>query len=562
MKNKSNNSSDNSSSSSDSSLRTELTGEILNNNYFMIKEIGSGGFSYVWLAYDIREKKFVAIKVQNTKNYDDAKDEIKLMRRIREKKSIYLNTLIENFKYEIEDEKHMCMVFELFAGSTFDLIESGKYKRGLPLKTVKSIIYQVLKGLHVLHNELDIIHTDLKPENILFKGVNCRLKPIIEEFKKINFDSIYEKHIELYKKQHCLKNYKFLKNKKKKYKLLEKTAVDVTEKLRPHLDLDLDDSYESYESDDNISIDQAKKSKMSDENEQIEKNNNMIETVFDELKNKSKSPKERLILCNKMLKNSQNVRFRNTLLKLKNDIQKDIDKKKKKIDARLQSVEDLTDSESNNKKDSDDILLNSSTDEDEDVFTASENTEEDFCIVDEKYINNCQATISDFGNCYYGTDKTDDEIQTRYYRAPEIILHTPYDKSVDIWSIGCIVYELLTGKILFDPPKEKKFNRDKHHLFWIQQLIGKIPKKMIKKSKRRKYLFNKKGQLKGFDEDVPIWNLQNVLVEDHEIDKNTAIEISDFLMNLLKYNPEERYTVQDCLNHPWLNNIDNATVHS
>lgn len=38
---------------------------------------------------------------------------------------------------------------------------------------------------------------------------------------------------------------------------------------------------------------------------------------------------------------------------------------------------------------------------------------------------------------------------SRFYRAPEIILGVPYDYAVDVWSIGCTLYELYTGKILF-----------------------------------------------------------------------------------------------------------------
>ena len=40
-------------------------------------------------------------------------------------------------------------------------------------------------------------------------------------------------------------------------------------------------------------------------------------------------------------------------------------------------------------------------------------------------------------------------VQSRYYRAPEILLGVPYDHAVDMWSLGCIVYELITSKPLF-----------------------------------------------------------------------------------------------------------------
>ncbi len=41
-------------------------------------------------------------------------------------------------------------------------------------------------------------------------------------------------------------------------------------------------------------------------------------------------------------------------------------------------------------------------------------------------------------------------VQTRSYRAPEVILGCPYDEKIDIWSIGCIIAELYTGRMMFE----------------------------------------------------------------------------------------------------------------
>lgn len=43
---------------------------------------------------------------------------------------------------------------------------------------------------------------------------------------------------------------------------------------------------------------------------------------------------------------------------------------------------------------------------------------------------------------------------TRWYRAVEIVLHNDYDESIDMWSVGCILYELLTGRILFQAAED------------------------------------------------------------------------------------------------------------
>jgi serine/threonine protein kinase len=53
--------------------------------------------------------------------------------------------------------------------------------------------------------------------------------------------------------------------------------------------------------------------------------------------------------------------------------------------------------------------------------------------------------IVDLGNACWTHKHFSDDIQTRQYRAPEVIITSPYDTSADIWSLGCMVFELLTG---------------------------------------------------------------------------------------------------------------------
>ncbi|KAF9099136.1 U4/U6 small nuclear ribonucleoprotein prp4 [Mortierella sp. AD031] len=65
---------------------------------------------------------------------------------------------------------------------------------------------------------------------------------------------------------------------------------------------------------------------------------------------------------------------------------------------------------------------------------------------------------------------------SRFYRAPEIILGLTYDPALDMWSIGCTLYELFTGKILF--PGRSNNQMLKH----MMDLKGAFPKKMVKKA--------------------------------------------------------------------------------
>lgn len=66
---------------------------------------------------------------------------------------------------------------------------------------------------------------------------------------------------------------------------------------------------------------------------------------------------------------------------------------------------------------------------------------------------------------------------SRFYRAPEIILGLPYDCALDMWSIGCTLFELFTGRILF-PGKSNN-----HMLLLMQELKGKFTTKQIRKGR-------------------------------------------------------------------------------
>ena len=57
--------------------------------------------------------------------------------------------------------------------------------------------------------------------------------------------------------------------------------------------------------------------------------------------------------------------------------------------------------------------------------------------------------LIDFGSSCFTTDHLTTYIQSRSYRAPEVILGLPYTQKIDLWSLGCILAEVLTGRTLF-----------------------------------------------------------------------------------------------------------------
>ncbi|KAJ7155191.1 kinase-like domain-containing protein [Mycena filopes] len=74
--------------------------------------------------------------------------------------------------------------------------------------------------------------------------------------------------------------------------------------------------------------------------------------------------------------------------------------------------------------------------------------------------------LADFGSAQFDDDHTTAHVSVRPFRAPEVIMQRAWDHTIDIWSFGCLVYQLLVGAYLF-PPREDSMEpdeADRHHL--------------------------------------------------------------------------------------------------
>eukprot|EP00913_Durusdinium_trenchii_P014844 g13921.t1 len=66
-----------------------------------------------------------------------------------------------------------------------------------------------------------------------------------------------------------------------------------------------------------------------------------------------------------------------------------------------------------------------------------------------KSYSRCEVKVIDFGSSCFVDDHLSSYVQSRSYRAPEVMLGLPYDQKIDLWSLGCIIAELWTGYVLF-----------------------------------------------------------------------------------------------------------------
>ena len=177
---------------------------------------------------------------------------------------------------------------------------------------------------------------------------------------------------------------------------------------------------------------------------------------------------------------------------------------------------------------------------------------------DDEHLIDFDIVLSDMGTCCEIKKNMSFQIQTRYYRAPEIILHYPFNETCDVWSVGCLAYELFTKKLLFDPDKKSRFNRDRHHLLAMQQKLGRIPEHMIIKSKRGNIFFRKNGTIKGmskgtYQTNVEYKSIFDDLNEKKRMCSNDKLLIVDFIERCLIYDPKKRPKPGQLLNHKLFN---------
>jgi serine/threonine protein kinase len=163
-----------------------------------------------------------------------------------------------------------------------------------------------------------------------------------------------------------------------------------------------------------------------------------------------------------------------------------------------------------------------------------------------------QVKICDIGNACWFNHHFSTIIQTRQYRSPEVILGIYYNETSDIWSLACIIFELVTGDFLFNPTSSEEFCKNDSHLCKFMEICGKMPKNFVERGIFSKKYFDKKGKLKRMG-DVRHLSLKNILVKKYHIKENEAQALVSFLMPMLEYYPEKRISARELLKHPWLN---------
>ncbi|KAF8040234.1 hypothetical protein BT93_B2465 [Corymbia citriodora subsp. variegata] len=177
--------------------------------------------------------------------------------------------------------------------------------------------------------------------------------------------------------------------------------------------------------------------------------------------------------------------------------------------------------------------------------------------------------LCDFGNAMYaGKNEITPYLVSRFYRAPEIILGLPYDHPLDMWSVGCCLYELYAGKVLFPGPS----NNDMLRLH--MELKGPLPKKLLRKAAFADKHFDTDLNFLAIEEDsVTKKSIRRMILNIKPKDIGSIIKGSpgedpkmlanfkDLLDKIFVLDPDKRMTVQQALNHPFITALQEGLCH-
>ncbi|EFJ53238.1 hypothetical protein VOLCADRAFT_78921 [Volvox carteri f. nagariensis] len=428
-----------------------------NGRYTVLRKLGWGHFSTVWLVHDAESGDYRALKVQKSAQHytEAARDEITLLSQLRDgdpNDEKHCVRLYDSFEHSGPNGRHVCLVFEVLGENLLALIKRYEYK-GIPIPIVRNLAMQMLVALDYMHRCCEIIHTDFKPENVM-----------------------------------------------------------LAEPLR-------DRTWVIPQPSESPSVPQAVRS----------------------------TPAASAGAAPVAATAGAEGLTRNQRKKLKKKLKKAA---AKKIDQ-AESVAGDADGDD----DGSDVVEDS-------VSAATGQTSGDTDVtgdpliitrpgLTDEQLRTAACKVVDFGNACWTYKQFTSDVQTRQYRCPEVILGAKYSTPADMWSFACVIFELITGDLLFDPRSGDKWDRDEDHLALFIELLGRMPRKVFEKGKYARDYFNRNGELRHIKK-LRFWPLDRVLVEKYKLSEEEAAGLASFMLPMLRFVPEERATAAEMLNHPWL----------
>ncbi|KAJ6482531.1 kinase-like domain-containing protein [Mycena sanguinolenta] len=503
-----------------------------NNRYVVVRKLGWGHFSTVWLARDEKMQRHVALKiVKSAPRYTEtAVDEIKLLQRlvtssdpntpVSHPGKSHVISFLDHFKHQGPNGTHICMVFEVLGENLLGLIKRN-HNKGVPVPLAKQIAKQVLLGLDYMHRHCGVIHTDLKPENVLIYIPD--VESVIQAeltLPSSSSSSLSTSHPA--PPPTTLKGVPASSGRGGNLTpgpRFHNINVNITGS-QPLPSTSPSGSFVSLSS--LSSASSSGRSKFPGETWGL----GMLKISPDETRTKGKeSSASETDLGMSALSMSRSAPATSTAGPSHAPLTLDVGGRGEKVEGEEEWVEEVVEPE-----------------------------------IDYEMIT---VKIADLGNATWTNHHFTNDIQTRQYRCPEVIIgSTSWGTSADVWSIACVLFELLTGgDYLFDPapaPRgaggKPKYTKDDDHMAQIIELLGELPDHVRKSGRWSGEFFDPKGKLLHIPNLRP-WPLSAVLHDKYLFPQPEADAISDFLLPMLQLDPDKRTSAGELIQHEWLADV-------
>ncbi|KAL0954338.1 hypothetical protein HGRIS_003336 [Hohenbuehelia grisea] len=170
-----------------------------------------------------------------------------------------------------------------------------------------------------------------------------------------------------------------------------------------------------------------------------------------------------------------------------------------------------------------------------------------------------QATylLADFGCAQPSKLHANRTITTIPLRAPEVFLGGEWDTPADMWSFGCLAYELLTSQPLFYNTRNDKFGltETENILYQMMLYTGEVFRaEQLNVCPSASEYFNADCRLKK-EPEVFEWPLEDLIGSTKVVPDDEVPTASNFIRRCLRLNPSDRVDAEDLLNDEWLREL-------
>ncbi|KAI0735522.1 kinase-like domain-containing protein [Earliella scabrosa] len=549
-------------------LQVKINDSFKDGRYLVLRKLGWGHFSTVWLAKDTQVNRHTALKVVKSagRYAETARDEIKLLRQVMDANPSHrgrnhIVSFLDHFEHSGPDDSHICLVFEPLGENLLALIERHK-KTGVAVDLVRVIAKQMLLGLQYLHDECDLVHTDIKPENILIsipdveqhiqselsRSPSPTSRKVLVPPKQVSRAAVTiprrstraERQVQIFDSQPLPSPSSYsCPNSPARLSYISRvaSAQSALASLASGSGSGSSSSASRYDS---IRVSSSVATSLSNDTPPTSVasiTSGVEKLTFTDSPVEEKGPSLCTCSCNAEAGDLQDVKVSQPSRPPAGPSLLTQTAPHNLIPPRSSSTcSQHPQSPSPSQPHPGDTSSNPAA------------LPEPIPIPPLPI----SIKIADLGNATPTRKHYTEDIQTRQYRSPEAIVgRTDWGATADIWSVACVVFELLTAEYLFDPQSQGDlFGKDDDHIAQIIELLGEYGETKWGGRYSRE-LFDSAGNLR-YIRNLKPWPLRRVMVEKYLWSESDSEALCKFLEPMLVIDHRARAQARDLVDHPWL----------